>query len=83
MNAYTGHLAAIGYRTDNLAVLLACWARRNEPDATARRCAGDAVGAIDATIAELHMMRARLIGEMRLSDDQADIRADALLRRSK
>jgi hypothetical protein len=41
----------------------------------------DAVDAIDAVIRELHRVRARLVGEVRASDDEATAtRANALLR---
>jgi hypothetical protein len=56
----------------HLAVLdasLARWADRDEPDAEARRAASDAVAAMDTMIAGLHQMRARLIAEIRRSDD--------------
>ena len=66
---------------EDLAVALAIWETRNEPDAYARRCASDAVDAIDAALRELHGVRARLVGEIRDSDDVSAARADALLRR--
>lgn len=53
---------------------------RAEPDAHARRCAGDAVKAIDAMLGHLYGIRAQLVSEIRKSDDQAAGRADALLR---
>ena len=47
--------------------------------AEARRATNTAVDAIDATLAELHQLRARLIPEIRDSDDATAARADALL----
>jgi hypothetical protein len=47
----------------------------------ARRCAGDAVGANDSALRELHRIRARLVSEIRRADDATAARADALLRR--
>jgi hypothetical protein len=54
-----------------------------KPDAPARRCADDAVDAIDAALRELHEVRQRLIGEIRDSDDVTAARADALLGRPR
>ena len=65
---------------ESVAVWLAVWQARREPDAHARRCALDAVDAIDAAIAELHDVRARLVAEIRESDDVSTARADELLR---
>jgi hypothetical protein len=53
------------------------WANRTEPDAHARRCASDAVDAINAAIRELHEVRRRLIGEIRVGDDAAAARRRA------
>ena len=36
---------------------------------------------IDSMLCELHMLRARLVSEIRDSDDACDARADVLLRR--
>ena len=62
---------------------LAVWAARSEPDAHARRCASDAIGAIDAALVELHGVRARLVAETRQADDATAIRADELLARTR
>ena len=58
---------------------LAVWQARTEPDAHARRCASDAIGAVDDALAALHRIRAGLVGQIRVADDQAAERADALL----
>lgn len=52
-------LSAVHDAVDNLGPWLAIWEARAEPDAHARRCASDAVDAIDAALAELHGIRAR------------------------
>ena len=76
-----GPLSAIRNHVDDVATWLAIWAGRAEPDARARRCASDAVDAIDAMLRELHGVRARLVGEIRAGDDAtAAARADELLR---
>ena len=51
------------------------------PNARARRCAFDAVDAIDAALVELRAIRAQLVSEIRQSDDLSAQRADELLRR--
>jgi hypothetical protein len=78
---YDDALTALRNHVEDLAVALAIWEARQEdaPDPHARRCASDAVGAIDASIGELHAIRARLITEVRASDDATAMRADALL----
>jgi hypothetical protein len=67
----------------SLGAWLGIWeARRQDgPDAHARRCAADAMGAIDAMLAELHALRSRLVSEIRAADDAAAARADTLLGR--
>ena len=72
-------LSAIRSAVDDLGAWLAIWSARHEPDAHARRCASDAVGAIDAALTELHGIRARLISETRQADDAAAARVDVLL----
>jgi hypothetical protein len=71
----------IGEHNGVLGAALAQWTARDdtrgEPDV--RRAASAAVGAIDAMLAELHALRARLLTEIRASDDAAAIRADKLL----
>lgn len=53
------------------------------PDAHARRCASDAVDAIDGALRSLHNIRQQLITEIRQADDATAERADELLRRSR
>ena len=48
---YDDALSSIRNGAEDLAVALAIWETRNEPDAYARRCASDAVDAIDAASA--------------------------------
>jgi hypothetical protein len=59
---------------------LAVWEGRAEPDAHARRCASDAVDAVDAALGELYRVRAQLVAEIRQTDDATAARADELLR---
>lgn len=68
-----------------LAVALAQWMDRDDtkPQADVRRAANTAVHAIDAMLQELHQMRSRLTGEIRVSDDAAVARADAMLAAAK
>jgi hypothetical protein len=73
-------LSVIHSSVDSLGPWLAIWSARTEPDAHARRCASDAIDAIDAALGALHRIRARLVGEVRQADDRAAERADALLR---
>jgi hypothetical protein len=74
-------LSVIHRSVDGLGPWLAIWEARAEPDAFARRCASDAIAAIDAMLAELHQLRAQLVSEVRESDDLAADRADQLLAR--
>ena len=66
-----------------LGVALAQWMARDDsrPQADARRAGSTAMDTIDAMLAELHTLRARLLGEIRVSDRLAADRADALLAR--
>lgn len=68
-----------------LGVALAQWAARDDSKAQPeiRRAANSAMDAIDAMLAELHALRARLVGEIRASDDAAAARADELLGRAR
>ena len=59
---------------------LGIWENRSEPDAHARRCASDAVDAIDSAIRNLHTVRQQLISEIRDADDATAARANELLR---
>ena len=83
LGAYGGPLSALRGHADGLGAALALWAARRAdgPDAPARRAANDAMDAIDAALAGLHEIRARLVGEIRDSDDASAARADALLAR--
>jgi hypothetical protein len=74
-------LSVIHSSADSLGPWLAIWSARTEPDAHARRCASDAIDAIDATLCALHRIRARLISETRQADDRAMDRAGELLAR--
>jgi hypothetical protein len=76
-------LSAVRSAVDDLAVWLAIWQTRSEPDAHARRCASDAIGAIDAALGGLHSIRARLIDEIRQADDDTAARVDELLARTR
>jgi hypothetical protein len=77
---YAAGCSAIRVHVEDLVGWLAIWEARTEPHGHVRRCASDAVDAIDAALAELHSIRARLIGEIRVSDDASAERTDALLR---
>ena len=77
---YTSRLGDDGHNGD-LGVALAMWAARDETraDPHARRAANTAMDAIDASLAELHELRARLVGEIRASDAATARRVDELL----
>jgi hypothetical protein len=83
LDPWDAALSAIRSHVDDLGVWLAIWAARTEPDAHARRCANDAMDAVDAMLAGLHGIRARLIGQIRQADDDTAARADALLARMR
>ena len=57
-----------------------CWGSR-WLSAEVRRAANTAMDMIDAMQAELYLLRARLVSEIRASDDQAAVRVDDLLAR--
>jgi hypothetical protein len=69
-----GHLGVLG-------VALAQWMARDDTRAEpeVRRAANTAMDETDAMIAELHQLRARLVTEIRTSDDATAARADAML----
>jgi len=77
---FDAELSSVRAHVDGLGVWLRIWQARAEPDADARRCARDAIVALDAALLDLHQIRAALIGEIRAADDAAAARADALLR---
>jgi hypothetical protein len=77
---YDEPLSALREHVENLATWLAVWEHRQEPDAFARRCAADAVDAIDGALRDLYLIRGRLTAEIRQADDATAARADALLR---
>ena len=83
-DAYDGPLPALRSRVDDLGVWLAIWQARDDgrPDAHARRCASDAVDAIDGAIKELHQIRQQLISEVQQADRATAARVDALLART-
>ncbi len=76
---YDSPLSALRDHVENLATLLAVWENRAEPDARARRCASDAIDAIDAALRDLHSVRQQLISETRQAGDATAARTDALL----
>ena len=78
---YDGPLTALRNHVEDLGTWLGTWRNRKEPDAHARRCANDAVDAVDAMLRELHLVRQQLIGDIRASDVAAAKRADELLAR--
>ncbi len=80
-DAYDDALSAIRNHVDELDVWLGIWSARDDsrPDAHARRCANDAMDAIDAMLRNLHLVRGRLVGEIRAADDASAARVDKLL----
>ena len=80
MSPYDAPLSEIRNQVGNIAIWLAVWEARTEPDAHARRCASNAVDAIDAALRELHSVRQELITQIRTADEATAVRADALLR---
>lgn len=78
---YDATLSAIRGSVEDLAVALAIWSYREEPDAQARRAASDAVDAVDAMLRDLHTVRQQFVSEIRTADDATAARADELLAR--
>ena len=70
---------------DDLDRSLDLWYGRDEsrPQAHVRRAASKAVDAMDVMLRELHLMRARLVSEIRAADDAAAERADGMLDRAR
>ena len=66
-----------------LSIALGQWEDRDDtrprPQAEVRRAASTAMAEIDRMLAELNAMRARLVSEIRASDDASATRADAML----
>jgi hypothetical protein len=79
---YDEALSSLRDHVEYLAVGLAVWEHRQEPDAHARRSASDAVDAIDAMLRELHAIRQLLISEVQQADRATATRVDALLARA-
>jgi len=77
---YDAPLSALRSGVDDLGAWLGIWEGRTEPDARARRCANDAMDAIDAMLRDLYLVRGRLTSEIRAADDAIAARADELLR---
>lgn len=73
--------AKLGDPMGVLSIALGQWEDRDDTRAQpeVRQAANTAVNAM---LAELHAMRARLVGEIRASDDAAMARVDAMLSRS-
>jgi hypothetical protein len=59
VSPYDAPLSVILEHAENLGTWLAIWEGRKEPDAFARRCASDAVDAIDAMLRDLYLVRGR------------------------
>jgi hypothetical protein len=76
-------LSAIRTQADLIGGWLSAWVNRKEPDARARRCASDAVDAIDAMLGHLYGVRAQLVSEIWDADTATVARADALLARAR
>ena len=79
-NPYDAPLSALRNRVEDLATWLAMWESRSEPDAHVRRCAADAVDAIDAALRSLYDVASGSTSEIREADDATAARADELLR---
>jgi hypothetical protein len=81
VTAYDVH-ARLHEPVDLLAFALGQWEDRDDSKAEpeVRRAANTAMDAMDRMLRDLHQLRARLVSEIRASDDAAGARADALLR---
>jgi len=68
-----------------LSIALGQWEDRDDtrPQPEVRRAANTAMDEIDRMLRELHAMRSRLVSEIRVSDDAAAARADAMLAAAK
>lgn len=83
MTVYDPAMSALRGHLGELETALALWETRDDskPQPDVRQAANDAVDAIDGALRELHGLRARLLGEIRTSDDATTERASELLRR--
>ena len=77
---YDAPLSALREHVENLAAWIGVWEGHKQPDAFARRCASDAVDAIDGALRDLYLVRRRLTAEIRQADDATAARANELLR---
>jgi len=77
--------AALRENVGTLAVALARWAYRDDSTAQpgVRQAANTAIEALDAALAEAHRIRARLVDQIRRSDDATQRRVDQLLARCR
>jgi hypothetical protein len=82
-DSFDADLSALHSAVDSIGPWLAIWEARREPDARARRCASDAIGAADIAIGALHRIRSELVTQVRAADDLADARADELLAKTR
>ncbi len=72
-DAYDAPLSALRNHVEDLGAWLAVWEHRREPDAHVRRCASDAVAAIDAMLRDLYLVRSMLISEIHRVDDELPV----------
>jgi hypothetical protein len=82
-DGFDADLSVTRAAVDDIGVWRAIWDARREPDAFARRCAADAIDAIDTALAALHRIRAEWVSQVRQADDAAAARADQLLARMR
>ena len=61
---FDADLSAAREAVDYIGVGRAIWDARREPDAFARRCASDAIDAIDTALAALHRIRAEWVSQV-------------------
>jgi hypothetical protein len=73
--------ARLGDPLADLALKLAQWQGRDDAKAQPHvlRAAAEAMDGMDTMLRELHLMRARLVTEIRAADAEAIARVDALL----
>jgi hypothetical protein len=83
LGPWAGELSVTRKAIRVLGTLLPLWQVRAEPDARARRCASEAINAIDTAMAALGRIRDQLIAETRRADDEAGARVDAMLSRMR